>query len=49
MECGCRADLLVDNEVIVGLKLHDAIYPVHEAQILTYLKFAKKDRAAYQL
>ncbi|NMB81075.1 MAG: GxxExxY protein [Ignavibacteria bacterium] len=42
LECGYRADLLVENEVVVELKSQDAILPVHEAQILTYLKFANK-------
>jgi len=43
LECGYRADVLVENKVIVELKTVDAIAPVHEAQILTYLKFAKKE------
>lgn len=42
LECGYRIDLLVDNQVVVELKSVDAINPVHEAQILTYMKFAKK-------
>lgn len=42
LECAYRADLLVENEVVVELKSQDAILPVHEAQILTYLKFANK-------
>ncbi len=42
LDCGYRTDLLVENEVIVELKAQDAILPVHEAQILTYLRFANK-------
>ena len=42
LDCGYRADLLVENEVVVELKAQDVILPVHEAQILTYLRFANK-------
>ncbi|MEJ5261834.1 MAG: GxxExxY protein [Ignavibacterium sp.] len=42
LECGYRADLIVENCVIVELKSIDAINPVHEAQILTYMRFADK-------
>ena len=41
LDCGYRLDLLVENKIIVELKSVDAIAPVHEAQILTYMKFAK--------
>ncbi|MBK7131744.1 MAG: GxxExxY protein [Bacteroidales bacterium] len=42
LECGYRIDLLIENSVVVELKAVDAINPVHEAQILTYMKFAGK-------
>jgi GxxExxY protein len=42
LECGYRIDILVENLVIIELKVVDAINPVHEAQILTYMKFANK-------
>lgn len=42
LECGYRIDLLVENTVVIELKAVDAFIPVHEAQILTYLKFANK-------
>jgi len=42
LECGYRIDILVENSVIVELKALDEINPVHEAQILTYMKFAGK-------
>jgi len=35
---GQRLDLLVDGKVIVELKAVDALSPVHEAQLLSYLK-----------
>ena len=37
-----RIDLLVDDAVVVELKSVDEITAVHEAQLLTYLKLAKK-------
>jgi GxxExxY protein len=42
LECGYRIDILVENLVVVELKVVDIIAPVHEAQILTYMKFANK-------
>jgi len=42
LDCGYRMDLLVENIVIVELKTVEAINPVHEAQILTHMKFANK-------
>jgi GxxExxY protein len=42
LECGYRIDLLVNNSVIIELKSVDLLNPVHEAQILTYMKFANK-------
>ena len=42
LECGYRIDILVENKVVVVLKVVDAINPVHEAQILTYMKFSDK-------
>jgi GxxExxY protein len=42
LECGYRIDLLVDDKIIIELKSVEILNPVHEAQILTYLKFAQK-------
>lgn len=42
LDCGYRIDILVENSVIIELKSIEAINPVHEAQILTYMKFSKK-------
>ena len=42
LDCGYRIDLLVENKIILELKTVEAFNPVHEAQILTYLKFAEK-------
>ncbi|MCZ7644442.1 MAG: GxxExxY protein [Planctomycetota bacterium] len=38
-----RADLLVSQEVLVELKALDELHPVHEAQILSYLRLTGKD------
>ncbi len=35
---GYRADLLVDNQLLVELKAVDALLPINDAQILTYLR-----------
>lgn len=42
IDYGYRIDILVENIVILELKVVDSIIDVHEAQLLTYLKFAKK-------
>ena len=42
LDCGYRIDILVENVVVVELKVVDEFNPVHEAQILTYMKFANK-------
>jgi GxxExxY protein len=39
---GLKLDLLVEGCIIVELKAVETILPVHEAQLLTYLKLAKK-------
>lgn len=38
LDCGYRLDLLVDEEVVVEIKTVDALHPIHEAQLLTYLR-----------
>ena len=42
LESGLRIDLIIEDEVIVELKAVETIKPIHEAQLLTYLKLAKK-------
>jgi GxxExxY protein len=42
LDYGYRLDLLVEGTVIVELKTVETFCPVHEAQILTYMKFADK-------
>ncbi len=38
LDCGYRLDLTVENKVILEIKCVEHILPVHEAQLLTYLK-----------
>lgn len=38
MECGFRADLLVDGTVVVELKAKSAVHPVDKAQTLSHLR-----------
>jgi GxxExxY protein len=38
LECGFRIDLLVADAVVVEVKAVEAVLPVHEAQLLTYLR-----------
>jgi len=42
LEAGFRADLIVENKVIVEIKSVEAIAPVHRKQLLTYLRLADK-------
>ena len=38
MKCGYRVDILVADAVVVEAKAIEAIAPVHEAQLLTYMR-----------
>jgi len=40
LDCGYRLDLFVDDLVIVELKAVDRLMPIHEAQMLSYLKLS---------
>ncbi len=41
LDCGYRIDFLIDGKVIVELKSVEKLLPVHEAQLLTYMKLAR--------
>jgi GxxExxY protein len=43
LDCGYRLDLVVENTVIVEVKSVSCIIPVHEAQLLSYLKMSDYD------
>lgn len=40
LECGYRIDLVIENELVLELKAIERITPVHEAQMLTYLRLS---------
>jgi GxxExxY protein len=40
LDCGYRIDLLVEGQVVVELKMVERVEPIHEAQLLSYLKLS---------
>ena len=40
LNCGYRLDMIVEGKLILELKACAALEPIHEAQLLTYLKLA---------
>jgi len=40
LECGYRLDLLVENMVVVEIKAIEQLAPIHQAQLLSYLKLS---------
>ena len=40
LDCGYRLDLLVEGEVIVEIKSVDRLAPIHDAQMMSYLKLS---------
>ncbi len=40
LDCAYRLDLVVDERIVLELKAVDCLLPIHEAQILTYLKLS---------
>ena len=38
LDCGYRLDFVVEDTVVLELKVVDSLQPIHEAQLLTYLK-----------
>ena len=40
IDLGYRIDLIVENSVIVEIKCVDVIHPVHEAQLLSYMRLS---------
>ena len=41
LDCGYRADLIVQDEAVLELKSVEHILKVHEAQLMTYMKLLK--------
>jgi len=44
MEADLRCDFVVEDSIVIELKAVDAIAPVHEAQLLTYMKLLGKPK-----
>lgn len=44
LEADLRLDVLVEDMIVVELKAMEGILPVHEAQLLTYMKLLQKPR-----
>ena len=42
LDCGYRLDLVVEDEIIVEIKAIEKLLPIHDAQLLSYLRLAKK-------
>jgi GxxExxY protein len=40
IDCGYRVDVLIANEIILELKTVQELMPIHEAQLLTYMRLA---------
>ena len=43
LDADYRIDILVENEIIIELKSVETLMPIHQAQLLTYLKLADKN------
>jgi GxxExxY protein len=41
LDCGYRLDILVEESVIVEIKVVDHIAPIHKAQLLSYLRLSQ--------
>ncbi len=44
IESDYRLDLLVEDAIVVELKAMDGLLPIHEAQLLTYMKLLQKPK-----
>jgi GxxExxY protein len=42
LDCGYRLDMVVEDEIILEIKAVEKLIPIHEAQLLSYLRLAKK-------
>jgi len=40
LECGYRTDLIVENSLIVEIKAVERLLPIHEAQLISYLRLS---------
>ena len=42
LDCGYKLDLLVEEKVVLELKSVESVIPIHQAQLLTYLRLSGK-------
>ena len=42
LDCGYRMDFVVEDEIVVEIKAVETLLPIHEAQLLSYLRLAHK-------
>jgi GxxExxY protein len=42
LDCGYRIDLLVENEIVIEIKAIETLAPIHDAQLLSYLRLSGK-------
>jgi GxxExxY protein len=42
LDCGYRMDIVVEHKVVIEVKAVEKLTPVHEAQLLSYLKLGNK-------
>ncbi len=42
LECGFRIDVLVEDEIVLELKSVDGLLPIHDAQLINYLRLSEK-------
>jgi GxxExxY protein len=42
LDCGCRLDLAVEDSVVVEIKAIEQLAPIHDAQLLSYLRLSEK-------
>jgi GxxExxY protein len=40
LDCGYKLDLVVDNRIILEIKSVSEFHPIHEAQLMTYLRLS---------
>ncbi len=40
LDCGYRLDLMVNDVVVIEIKAVETLLPIHEAQLLTYMRLA---------
>jgi GxxExxY protein len=45
LDCGYRLDLIIDDWLLIELKTVERLLPIHESQVITYLKLSRLDTA----